>query len=159
MSQNQTISHKSISIATLHLHCSYYLIPSPGYKVSSITKTLLSPKSFLAHHQSSFHSHRTFSVSSAIMEASFATAQSMRNITTTKLAALSTKQEGYEKTKHAVLRDVAARTDAAGKVQVLLDAFKKHEIKTPSNVSTSNIRRFLEQSRHDSSISSSRLSE
>ncbi|MCJ1278830.1 hypothetical protein MMC21_006649 [Puttea exsequens] len=93
------------------------------------------------------------------MEASTATAQSMQNITTTKLAALSAKQQTFETAKQRILEAVPSKEDPASKVRVLLDAFANLELPTPSSLSTANIRRFLEQSRHDTSISSSRLQE
>ena len=89
------------------------------------------------------------------MEASSATAQSMHHITNTKLTALSKQQKSYETKKKRIHEAVAAETTPSKKVRVLLDAFAVHEIEAPAHVSISNVRRFMEQSKHDSSVSSS----
>lgn len=88
-----------------------------------------------------------------------ATAQSMHNITTTKLAALSEQHQAYEAVKRLIINDVASKSSQSEKVRVLLDAFTKHNVATPTNISTANIRRFWEQSRHDPSISRKSLHE
>ena len=94
-----------------------------------------------------------------MMETSTATAQPMHNITTTKLNALSKQQQGFEEEKQRILDAVATQDTRSDKVRVLLDAFTVHEIDAPANISTANVRRFLEQSRHDPSISPSLLHE
>ena len=89
------------------------------------------------------------------MEVSSATAQSMHYITNAKLTALSKEQKSYEAKKKRIHEAVAEETTPSKKVRVLLDAFAVHEIEAPAHVSISNISRFMEQSKHDSSISSS----
>ena len=89
------------------------------------------------------------------MEASSATAQSMRHITSAKLTALSKQQKTYEAKKKRIHEAVAEETTLSKKVRVLLDAFALHEIEAPAHLSTSNVIRFMEQSKHDSSVSSS----
>ena len=89
------------------------------------------------------------------MEASSATAQSMHYITKAKLAALSKQQTSYEAKKKRIHEAVAEATTPSKKIRVLLDAFAAHGIEAPAHVSTSNITRFMEQSKHDSSVSSS----
>ncbi len=89
------------------------------------------------------------------MEASSATAQSMQHITNAKLTALSKQQKSYEAKKKRINEAVAEEETPSKKVRVLLDAFAAHEIETPAHVSTSNISRFMEQSKHDTSVSSS----
>ena len=89
------------------------------------------------------------------MEASSATAQSMHYITNAKLTALSEQQKSYEAKKKRILEAVAEETTPSNKLRVLLDAFAVHEIEAPAHISISNVRRFMEQSKHDSSVSSS----
>ncbi|KAK4692331.1 hypothetical protein P7C71_g4847, partial [Lecanoromycetidae sp. Uapishka_2] len=93
------------------------------------------------------------------MESSTATAQSMRNITTTKLTALSKQREAYEADKKRILGAVANKSLQSEKVETLLDAFKVHNLAEPATISTANVQRFLKQSRHDPSIPSSLLHE
>jgi len=81
----------------------------------------------------------------------------MYNITTTKLTALTKQHQAYEAEKQRILEAVASKSSQSDKVRVLLDAFTVHNIAAPVNVSTANVRRFLEQSRHDPSISPSLL--
>ncbi|KAG8525651.1 uncharacterized protein KY384_000411 [Bacidia gigantensis] len=91
------------------------------------------------------------------MESASATAQSMHSITTTKLAALSAKQQSYEAQKANILKSLTTTDNIRTKVKLLLDAIELHEINPPSDVSTKNIRRFLAQSHSDSAISPSTL--
>ena len=93
------------------------------------------------------------------METSTATAQSMQDITTTKLNALEKQQQSFEAEKQRILDAVASQKTPFTKVRVLSDAFIVQDIEAPSKISIANIRRFLEQSRHDSSIPSSLLVE
>ena len=87
-----------------------------------------------------------------VMESSTALAHSMQHITMIKLNALSKQQQSYDKIKQRVLATVASQSTQADRVQVLIDAFEAHDIDSPANISKANIRQFLEQSRHDSSI-------
>ena len=93
------------------------------------------------------------------MESSSATAQSIQNITTTKLKALSKQQLAFEEKKQQILDAVASQDAPSEKVRVLLDAFTAYDIDVPVNFSLDNIRRFLKQSRHDPSVSPSLVSE
>ena len=93
------------------------------------------------------------------MEASTALTESMRNITTSKLATLSGQQRDYEVEKREVLDAVANKDDTWEKVKLLLDTFEKRKFVTPGNISQKNIKYFLQQSRHDPSISLSLLKE
>ena len=87
------------------------------------------------------------------MEASSATAQSMHHITNAKLTALSKQQKSYEAKKKRIHEAVAEETTPSKKVRVLLDAFAVHEIEAPAHISISNVIRFMEQWKHDSSVS------
>ena len=69
-----------------------------------------------------------------------------------KLDALSKQQQSYETIKQRVLATVARQSTQADRVQVLMDAFEAHDIDSPANISKANVRQFLEQSRHDSSV-------
>lgn len=86
------------------------------------------------------------------MESTTALAHSMQHITMIKLNALSKQQQSYETIKQRVLATVARQSTQADKVQVLIDAFEAHDIDSPANISKANVRQFLEQSRHDSSV-------
>ncbi|CAF9919961.1 hypothetical protein IMSHALPRED_004779 [Imshaugia aleurites] len=93
------------------------------------------------------------------METSTSLTQSMQHITTTKLDALSRQQQSYETSKQRILGAAACQSTQAGKVKVLLDALEVHDIDAPANISKANVRRFLEQSRHDPSVPSALLRE
>ncbi|KAL2042597.1 hypothetical protein N7G274_004356 [Stereocaulon virgatum] len=86
------------------------------------------------------------------MESSSATAQSMQNITMTKLKALSKQQLSFEEKKQHVLDAVTSQDAPCEKVRVLLDAFTAYDIDVPANISLDNVRRFLKQSQHDPSV-------
>ena len=87
------------------------------------------------------------------MEASTALTESMRNITTSKLATLSGQQRDYEVVKREVLDAVANEDDLWKKVKLLLEGFQTRKFVTPRSISQKNIEHFLAQSRHDPSIS------
>ncbi|MDI1486180.1 MAG: hypothetical protein OHK93_005406 [Ramalina farinacea] len=91
------------------------------------------------------------------MDASNATAKSMRDITTTKLAALSARRQTFEAERKRIQAAVAVTEDVQKRVQVLLTAFDHLEIEKPQDLSTANLHRFLHQSRHDPSLSASML--
>ena len=91
------------------------------------------------------------------MDASNATAKSMRDITTTKLAALSARRQAFEAERERIQAAVAGTEDVQKKVQVLLTAFDHLETEKPQDLSTANLHRFLHQSRHDPSLSASML--
>lgn len=86
------------------------------------------------------------------MDSTAALAHSMHHITMTKLDALSKKQQSYETIKQRILAQVASQSTQAGRVKVLLDAFEAHDISAPVNISSANVRQFLEQSCHDPSV-------
>lgn len=87
------------------------------------------------------------------MESSAALTQSMHHITTTKLTALSKQQQRYETDKARVLEAVSSETNMRTKLTHLLDAFDRYKIPVPNSLSLANIRRFLDQSNHDPSVS------
>ncbi|MCJ1455727.1 hypothetical protein MMC28_006083 [Mycoblastus sanguinarius] len=85
--------------------------------------------------------------------------QSMHHITVTKLATLSKQQDMFEEHKREVLKNVALEPKQDGRIRLLLDALRKEKIPTPKNISTTNIRLFLDQSTLDPSVSPSLLKE
>ena len=87
------------------------------------------------------------------METSAGLSQSMHHITTTKLAALSKQQQRYETDKARILQTVANESKVGKKVKYLLDAYEFCNIPVPTSISLANIRRFLEQSDHDPTVS------
>lgn len=91
------------------------------------------------------------------MDASKALTQSMHHMTATKLAALTQQQQRYEKNKSSILEAIGRENKAYGKVKALLDGYALHKIAVTSNISLANVRRFLDQSQHDQSVSSNLL--
>lgn len=87
------------------------------------------------------------------MDGSSALTQSMHQMTATKLAALSQQQQRYEANKSRILEAAASKDSSWEKVEALLDGYKQYSVPLPSSISLENIRRFLEQSRHDQSVS------
>ena len=86
------------------------------------------------------------------MESTTALTHSMQDITMIKLNALSKQHQSYETIKQHILATVASQSTQADRVQALIDAFEAHGIDSPANISKANVRQFLEQSRHDSSV-------
>ena len=98
--------------------------------------------------------------SSTDMRKSFtALTESMHHITITKLAALSKQHQRYETEKANILQAAASEDDPGRKLEILLDAFEVHNIAPPESLSIHNIRRFLEQSQDDASVSPDLLQE
>lgn len=91
------------------------------------------------------------------MDASKALTQSMHHMTATELAALTQQQQRYEKNKSSILEAIGRENKAYGKVKALLDGYTLHKIAVTSNISLANVRRFLDQSQHDQSVSSNLL--
>lgn len=91
------------------------------------------------------------------MDSSAALTQSMSHITSTKLAALSKQHRAFEAVKQRVLDAAANESRRHEKITILLDAFEKEGISVPPSISIDSLRRFLDQSRHDPSISTSML--
>ena len=112
------------------------------------TRTLTKTRIRLLSQARQFH---------AMESTTAALAHSMQHITMIKLNALSKQQQSYETIKQRVLATVASQSNQADRVQVLIDAFEAHDIHSPANISKANIRQFLEQSRHDSSVPSAML--
>lgn len=90
------------------------------------------------------------------MESPTALTQSMHKITATKLTALSEQQRCYEREKNCIIKAVSEKQHTFDRVQVLLDAFKEHNIAVPSSISA-NIQRLLERSRYDPKASAALL--
>ena len=94
------------------------------------------------------------------MTSSTALSQSLHHITATKLTALSNQRDAFEAEKRLILGAVASESNRSKKVQLLLDWFSKREKKEGLDViPTTNVQRFLDQSRHDSSVSRKLLEE
>lgn len=91
------------------------------------------------------------------MEVSTALTQSMYQITATKLAALSEQQQRWEINKSLILEESTRGSHPWEKVKALLDGYERYKVPVPSDLSAENLRSFLEQSRHDPSVSSSLL--
>ncbi|KAG8529642.1 uncharacterized protein KY384_005123 [Bacidia gigantensis] len=89
--------------------------------------------------------------------ASSAVTQSMRRITATKLDAVSRQQASFEESKAKILNALGYEDAAAEHIRILLDGLINNKITTPVNISTTTIRAFLEQSKHDPSVSASLL--
>lgn len=94
------------------------------------------------------------------MASSIALSQSMHRITATKLTALSTQRDAFESEKKSLLDDVKNELSQSQRIRLLLDWFLKQEDKVVLDVLfTKNVQRFLNQSRHDNSVSPSLLEE
>lgn len=84
----------------------------------------------------------------------------MHRITATKLTALSTQRDAFESEKKSLLGDVRNELSQSQRIRLLLDWFLKQEDKVVLDVLfTKNVQRFLNQSRHDNSVSPSLLEE
>lgn len=89
-----------------------------------------------------------------------ALSQSMHRITASKLSDLAEQRNGFEAVKKQILSAVSREPDQSEKVRILLNAFREHEIPDgPAGLSTKNVRRFLDQCQHDSSVPTSLLEE
>ena len=118
---------------------------------------------FLHQHPTPNSFYREFSTAredpSYKKENSTALTQSMLQITTTKLTALSQQQQRYETKKYLILKGTASKSQLWEKVKALLDGYEEYNVPVPRSISAGNVRRFLEQSRHDQSVSPSLLRE
>lgn len=89
-----------------------------------------------------------------------ALSQSMHHITASKLSDLAEQRDGFEVVKNEILNAVATEADQSEKIRILLNAFQEHKIPDgPAGLSTKNVRRFLDQCQHDSSVPPSLLEE
>lgn len=89
-----------------------------------------------------------------------ALSQSMHHITASKLSDLAEQRDGFEAVKNEILNAVSREPDQSETVRILLNAFREHEIPDgPAGLSTKNVRRFLDQCQHDSSVPPSLLEE
>lgn len=89
-----------------------------------------------------------------------ALSQSMHLITASKLSYLAEQRDDFESVKNKILNAVSGESDPSEKVRILLNAFREHEIPDgPAGLSTKNVRRFLDQCQHDSSVPPSLLEE
>ena len=94
------------------------------------------------------------------MTSTTALSQSMHQITATKLTALSTQRDAFEAEKKSILDAIASEPSESQRVQLFLDWFlKRKDTVGLAGLSPLNIERFLDQSRHDSSVSLSLLKE
>lgn len=89
-----------------------------------------------------------------------AVTSTLRHVTDRKLAKLAENQQAFEAQKAEML-DVSSKTDdAAEKVRILMAGFEKHHITfDEGGDAVKNIKRFLEQARHDPSVSPTLLAE
>jgi hypothetical protein len=109
-----------------------------------------------AFHIKASQEYSTATRLNVIMDSSTALSQSMRLITTTKLASLSKQRKDFETKKKQLRQKVANTTDPAAKVSLLLDECPLPDIEAVSaGFSKENIERFLAQCRYDPSISQS----
>ena len=83
----------------------------------------------------------------------------MHHITIKRLAALSKEHQRYETDKAHILQAVASQDSPKMKLRMLLGASKVHRTAASEGISIPNIRRYLEQSEHDPSVSSDLLQE
>ncbi|KAL9594526.1 MAG: hypothetical protein Q9219_006990 [cf. Caloplaca sp. 3 TL-2023] len=82
----------------------------------------------------------------------------MQRITTSKLDVLKEQRNSFEKKKQATFDAVGAEPDLSKQVLGLLDALIVHDVPTAvPNLSPQNVRQFLNQRRHDPSVSTSML--
>ena len=82
---------------------------------------------------------------------------SMQQITTTKLITLAAQHATYELTKSKILQDVENEIVPAEKVRILLDRLDGLQLPLPKSCSVDTMRAFIEQSKHDPSVSSTLL--
>ncbi|CAI6341043.1 unnamed protein product [Periconia digitata] len=84
----------------------------------------------------------------------------LQHVTEKKLNKLARHQQNFESEKQSILRDVAATDDPRGKVQALLEGFKRYGVKPRSpTLSTKNLEIFVRQAEHDPSVSATLLSD
>ena len=84
----------------------------------------------------------------------------MHQITATKLTALSTQRDGSEAEKKSILSAIANEQSQPQRIQLFPGWFLEcKDTVGLAGLSASNVERFLDQSRHDSSVSPSLLQE
>ncbi|KAL8687844.1 MAG: hypothetical protein Q9218_006098 [Villophora microphyllina] len=94
------------------------------------------------------------------MASSAPLSESMQRITKAKLNVLIEKHDAYEKKKSSTFDAVNKTSNLSEQVTILLDALVLHDVPTViPNLSTDNIRRFLNQRRDDPSVSTAMLEE
>ncbi|PSN60610.1 hypothetical protein BS50DRAFT_579135 [Corynespora cassiicola Philippines] len=82
----------------------------------------------------------------------------LQHVTERKLNKLAIHRSKFESEKQAILAKVAEAPDQRQKVQALLEGFDLYDIKpTQSDVSLTNLNRFVHQAKHDPSVSGSLL--
>ncbi|EKG12094.1 Reverse transcriptase [Macrophomina phaseolina MS6] len=87
-----------------------------------------------------------------------AVTSTLRHVTDRKLAKLAEHQKSFEAQKAELLHACATESDAAEKVRILMAGFKRNGIPySQGEASAKNIERFLEQARHDPSVSATLL--
>lgn len=89
-----------------------------------------------------------------------AVTSTLRHVTDRKLAKLAEHQQSFESQKARLLHDCEKEPNAAEKVRILMSGFKKNGIQyNQGESSVKNIERFLEQARHDPSVSTTLLND
>jgi hypothetical protein len=88
------------------------------------------------------------------MTSSSSSLSTLQHVTTRKLRKLDDHRDNFQANKKAILAKVSAATDDRGKVEALLDGFEQYGI-TPkqADLSIANLKQFMHQAEHDSSIS------
>jgi hypothetical protein len=82
----------------------------------------------------------------------------LHHVTDRKLAKLAVHRTKFEADKAAILEKVAAASDPRGKVEALLEGFDLYGIRVrQSDLSISNVERFVQQAKHDPSVSNGLL--
>ncbi|EOD45036.1 putative reverse transcriptase protein [Neofusicoccum parvum UCRNP2] len=89
-----------------------------------------------------------------------AVTSTLRHVTDRKLTKLAEHQQAFELQKAAMLDACGKESNDAEKVRILMNGFKEHAIKYNQGESmVKNIEMFLDQARHDPSVSASLLGE
>ena len=83
----------------------------------------------------------------------------MHSITSTKLQALAEQRDAFETKKQSILAKLSEESEPRQRVGILLDALSSQNLSAwdITGLSTDNLRRFLDQSRNDPSVSASLL--
>ncbi|KAL8803989.1 MAG: hypothetical protein Q9182_002861 [Xanthomendoza sp. 2 TL-2023] len=88
------------------------------------------------------------------MASSAALSESMQRITTSKLNVLKEQHVTYERKKKAALETLHAEPNLSAQIRILLEALVLHHVPAAvTDLKTGNIHRFLNQHRHDPSVS------
>ncbi|KAL8736353.1 MAG: hypothetical protein Q9181_002458 [Wetmoreana brouardii] len=92
------------------------------------------------------------------MASAAALSESMQRITKSKLNVLKEQHSAYEKKKQVTLDATQGESDLSSQINILLDALIVHDVPAVvPNLSTDNVRRFINQHRNDPSVSTAML--